>query len=264
MRIILPNKKIELDLKLTYDERVILVNSIISEYESYFNDYWEDKKRKQGGYAQRVKIALDTMASYLFYGNAISERKEEYQILNDRQLETRNIREISVDLQKYDESEGSDVNTVLSKFKNNNIKQQGKIKLKKYINSKTHRFTTIRVLPSLRVNRSIYLENSIYRHDWKIEFGKINYICSKGKDISINCFEESDMELPYIDGGKEYKFSWCPVDTENRFTFLDNKYEIMKPYEYDMILYLEQEDNVYFLDVNVNLVTNIKNINKGD
>jgi len=261
LRIILPDKSIELDLKLNYDERIILVNNIISEYEGYFNEYWEDKKRKQGGYAQKVKIALDTMASYLFYGDAFSERKEEYQILNERQIEYRKDKEVFFDGVKCSDDSAIEI---LNKFKNNNIKKQGKIGLRKYKNSKTHRFAALRVLPSLRINRNIYLENTIYRHDWKIEFGKINYICSKGNDISISCFEESDKELPYIDESKDYKFCWCPVDTENRFTFLNDKYEIIKPYEYDMILYLEQENNVYFLDVNVNVVTNIKNINKGD
>lgn len=70
-----------------------------------------------------------------------------------------------------------------------------------------------------------------------------------------------------IDKNRLYISQWCAVDTENIFKFKNNKYKIDESYkqysvgkdnqcEMDKILCFEQDNNIYFFDMNINQLTN--------
>ncbi len=67
MKLKLPNdEEINLDINLTYDKKIEVVNKILKDYENYFHKYWD---------TQKVRICLDIMGSYLCHKKNIHDKE---------------------------------------------------------------------------------------------------------------------------------------------------------------------------------------------
>lgn len=67
MKLKLPNNtEIDLDINLTYEKKVKIINNILKDYEDYFYKYWD---------TQRVRTCLDIMGNYLCHKKNINDKE---------------------------------------------------------------------------------------------------------------------------------------------------------------------------------------------
>lgn len=238
------DKIYNLDKNLGYKDRSKEINNILFNNNKEILNYLEDNYHKQ-----IVRNILDIMGQYLYFGSVKDGRERD--VKTQHQLDWNKKKEISVG--------DKDPEQVKEEFSEHHKQQDKKKSIKRYRQSKMHKLNTIRIPKHKRKNYKDYDKPLI--NTWDI-YDNFKYTADDFQQkIDVNCFTKEDMNLPYIDVDKDYIAEWCILDNDNNFLFKGDEYNIYGKYKFDKVLVYMQDEEIYFLDMNINLIDS-KLINK--